>query len=69
MKYFESCKTMDDLRKLYRKLAMENHPDRGGSTEIMKEINAEYDMAFDAMKKQHNAQASATGARTINEAP
>jgi len=28
---------------MYRKLAMENHPDRGGSTQAMQEINAEYE--------------------------
>lgn len=69
MKYFEACTTIDKLRKLYRKLAMENHPDRGGSTEIMKEINAEYDRAFEAMKRKHNTQAASTGSRTINETP
>ena len=31
--YFESCKTLDDLKKEYRRLAMMNHPDRGGDLE------------------------------------
>ncbi|MEI8048888.1 MAG: J domain-containing protein [Bacteroidota bacterium] len=43
MKWFSNIRTLDDLRKLYRKLAFENHPDRGGVTATMQEINNEYD--------------------------
>lgn len=31
--------TMDDLKSAYKKAAFKNHPDRGGSDEIMKQIN------------------------------
>lgn len=50
MKYFTDCKTLEELKKAYRKLAMENHPDRGGSVEVMQEINAEYEILFNEMK-------------------
>ena len=30
MKYFTNCKTLDELKAEYRRLAMANHPDRGG---------------------------------------
>lgn len=43
MKWFVNVKTLDELRSIYRKLAMEHHPDRGGSTRDMQEINAEYE--------------------------
>lgn len=33
----------EDIKSAYRKLAMENHPDKGGDPERMKEINAAYE--------------------------
>lgn len=44
MKWFKNVKTLDELRTMYRKLAMQHHPDRGGSTQDMQEINAEYEL-------------------------
>lgn len=43
-KYFKVTKDMciEDVKKQYRELAMKHHPDRGGSDEAMKAINAEY---------------------------
>ena len=29
-KYFESCKTLDELKKEFRRLALLHHPDVGG---------------------------------------
>ena len=43
MKWFKNIQTLDELRTAYRKLALLHHPDRGGSTTDMQEINAEYD--------------------------
>jgi hypothetical protein len=42
MKWFDGCKTIAEAEKLHKKLAMKYHPDKGGSTEIMQEINNEY---------------------------
>lgn len=67
MKWFDvtQLKTLDDLKKAYRKLAMKHHPDVGGSTQDMQEINAEYDRLFARLKDRHNAQADAGhGTRT-----
>ena len=41
--YFENCENMDQAKKLFRELAMANHPDRGGDTETMKEINRQWE--------------------------
>ena len=41
--YFQNCRTLDELKREYRRLAMKYHPDRGGDTETMQRINAEYD--------------------------
>ena len=44
MKWFKDIKTLDQLRSMYRKLAFEHHPDRGGSTADMQAINNEYEI-------------------------
>ncbi len=49
-KYFENCKTLNELKTAYRVLAKENHPDCGGSVEAMQEINRQYEIAFNAIK-------------------
>lgn len=46
MKYFKNLTTLEELKKEYKKLAFANHPDRGGNTETMQEINSEYDKVF-----------------------
>lgn len=38
--------TVSELRKQYRELLKQYHPDNGGKVEIMQEINAEYDAVF-----------------------
>jgi len=42
MKWFGSCTTPDQVKALYKKLAKANHPDFGGSTQVMQAINSEY---------------------------
>lgn len=54
MKFFENCRTLDELKAEYRRLAMKHHPDRGGDLETMKQINAEHDRVFEILKRQHN---------------
>lgn len=54
MKYFSNCRTLDELKKEYRRLAMLNHPDRGGDDETMKAINNEYDAVFPAFRLAYN---------------
>ncbi len=44
MKWFNNIETLEELRKQYRKLAMENHPDKGGQVKDMQEINNEYEL-------------------------
>lgn len=54
MKYFSGVNSLEALKAAYKRLALENHPDRGGDTAVMQEINAEYDAAFSRLKVAHN---------------
>lgn len=49
--YFEKCKSIEELKREYKKLAFVYHPDRGGDTEIMKAINNQYEEALSNLKK------------------
>lgn len=40
--YFENCTTHDEAKKLYRRLAMELHPDKGGCDAEFQELNRQY---------------------------
>ena len=55
MKYFRNVDCIEELKKQYKNLAMTNHPDRGGSEEVMKEINNEYDCLFQKYKNIHKS--------------
>ena len=49
--------TTDDIKKSYRKLAMEHHPDKGGNEETFKKISEAYDVLSDENKRnQYNNQ-------------
>jgi|SRR5579871_32282 len=45
MIYFSGCKTIDEIKALYKRLAKQNHPDLGGDTATMQAINKEYAFA------------------------
>ena len=65
MKWFNNPETLEDLKKQYKKLAFQNHPDRGGKTSDMQEINAEYEVLFSRLKDTHkNAEGEFYTART-----
>ncbi|MGN0606936.1 MAG: J domain-containing protein [Oscillospiraceae bacterium] len=57
MKYFNNCKSIEDVKKLYKKLCKQYHPDlnKDDTTEIMKQINAEYETAFERFKNIHES--------------
>ena len=41
--FFKNCRTLQEVKQQYKKLAMHYHPDRGGDEETMKQINQAYD--------------------------
>lgn len=60
MKWFNNPQTLEELKEQYRKLALKNHPDLGGSTQAMQEINAEYEALFARLKNVHKAASGET---------
>ena len=45
MKWFNECVTLEEVKATYKKLAKLHHPDLGGDTATMQEINKEYAFA------------------------
>ena len=56
MTYFKSCKTIEDVKEVYRKLAKKLHPDCGGNAEEFKKMSAEYTTAYNRFKNIHRDQ-------------
>lgn len=63
----ENITTLEQLKKEYRALAMQYHPDCGGSDELMKELNNRYDVLFPILKKKSNTTSSETASSTRSE--
>lgn len=60
MKHFINVNSLEDLKKQYRELALANHPDKGGETEVMQEINVEFDVLFKIWKDRVNDEGQTT---------
>lgn len=66
MSFFNKISSLDELKKMYRTVAMKNHPDMGGSEEVMKEINIEYEVMFKLLSYKENNYTE-TAKSTISE--
>lgn len=52
MNYFAGALTIEEVRMMYKVLVKKYHPDRGGSTELMKKINYQYAKQMNDFKYQ-----------------
>lgn len=56
--------TQDEIKKAYRKLAMQHHPDKGGDTNKFQEIQSAYDVIGDEQRRaQYDAERRGGGMR------
>lgn len=44
--YFDKCQNINEFKERYRLLSKRFHPDLGGNTDLMKELNDEYEKGF-----------------------
>ena len=52
---FTESKDIESLKKLYRKLIIKNHPDRGGSKEEAQLINTAYEQAYKVVENKKDS--------------
>ena len=60
MKYFQNITSLSELKKQYRELVKNNHPDKGGDTAVMQAINNEFEQLYNIWKDRKEA-ADTTG--------
>lgn len=53
MKWFNNPRSLEELKRQYKALCKKHHPDKGGRTSDMQEINAEFDRLFERLKNTH----------------
>lgn len=68
-KLIENVETLEELKKVYKKLALKYHPDCGGDEEIMKALNNEYDELFEKLKNTHKNKEGEFYEKETTEAP
>ncbi len=66
MKFFNDCKTKEEVKSLYRTLAKQYHPDKGGDLVMMQMINTEYSFAIAKLLKGEDLTIDEVEAEILN---
>jgi len=61
MNYFQNIQSLADLKKQYRALALANHPDKGGNTAVMQEINLQFEKLYQFWQDDQTVLETVTG--------
>lgn len=69
MKYFNNCKTAEELKKSYRKYAKQLHPDLGGNEEEFKVMQNEFEKIWEQLKNIHINSEGKTYTKETTETP
>ena len=69
MKWFKTAHSIEEVKRIYRRLCKEYHPDIHGAEteETMKQINAEYERAFNHFKNIHESAEDSTKTYTSSK--
>lgn len=66
MKHFSKISSVEEAKDLYRQLARKHHPDVGGDTELMQEINSEFAEALKFVAHRRNSIINESASDFIN---
>lgn len=61
------CKTLEELKKEYRRLTKVYHPDCGGDAESMKQLNLEFEKMYSKLSGAENATEAAAAYEAVME--
>lgn len=61
MTYFQNIHSLAELKKNYRALALQYHPDKGGSTAAMQQVNLEFEKLYARWKDDTTVSDGASG--------
>ena len=67
MKYFAGCKTAEEGKARYKELLKKHHPDNGGDTATMQEINEEFRIWWETHKNRHQTETGETYTKETTE--
>ena len=67
--YFDKCRTIEEIKTEYRKLAKRLHPDCGGNQSDFVAMQAEFDVAFSRVKNTHTGKDGGTYEKPTCETP
>jgi hypothetical protein len=65
-KFFKDCKTVSEVKQLYRELCKTHHPDKGGDNAIMQIINAQYTQSINIIANGGNLTQEEAQSEIIN---